>query len=214
MRLDADRWQKGETFDVGRLKSALGTLSADNRDIWFRYGAAIYDATAGSREGFDIWDEWSRTTTAGNYNGLDQQKYWNVEFPKREHSKPTTIASIFHDAKEQGWQEPDQWVEFETAPLREKELTSGLLTEQTMADLRETFGSWEHKPSAAQWHALKDLASHLEAMANGSAESSVLPFQPRSRGWQDPDRCPIHKAAFGFRSPQRRSSHSLRWKTD
>jgi len=44
------------------------------------------------------------------------------------------------------------------------------LATRTLAALREDFATFNHHPSAAQWQALADLATTLEAMANGTAE--------------------------------------------
>jgi hypothetical protein len=47
------------------------------------------------------------------------------------------------------------------------------LTEVTLATLRATFASRDHRPSVDHWAALHDVASTLEAMSNGTAKDKV-----------------------------------------
>lgn len=159
-----DTW---DTQTAGRVKSALAVLPAESRDDWFRYGGAIYDASGGSEDAFDIWDEWSKTTSAGNYSQKSQARHWMFEFRRRA-SKRTTLGTIFYDAIQNGWDE--------SATLREviipnaAEIEPGRLTSETMEDLQESFSRYDHHPSPAQMNGLKDLVSLLEAMANGTAD--------------------------------------------
>lgn len=60
-----------------RLKEALSHIPSDNQLEWFKVGAALHHASGGSEEGFDLWDEWSRSTERGNYDPERQRYLWN-----------------------------------------------------------------------------------------------------------------------------------------
>ena len=167
---DSTEWE----VDYDRLKSALTHIPSDDRDKWFPYGGAIYDASGGSEEGFKVWDDWSRTTKRGNYNAKDQQRYWTKEFPSQRQNR-TTLASIYSDAKQNGWRElPDApadplpvhpisklehrfWVGPDETPLD--------IADRAVSNLREKFRQRGHHPSESHWEGLRQIAKAIETMA-------------------------------------------------
>ena len=78
------------------LVAALCSIPADDRETWVRIGMAIKSELG--EEGFDLWDRWSRQSDA--YKVADARAVWKS-------CKPTggiTIASLYHEAKSNGWQ--------------------------------------------------------------------------------------------------------------
>ena len=122
-------------FDGRLLASALAYLRSESRERWFRYGAAIYDLSGGSEEGYAIWDDWSKRTKAGNYSLQDQIRYWKLQFPNREGSKKASVASIYHDARELGWTE--QPLASHRSVRARKEIQAGDLSELVLANMTE-----------------------------------------------------------------------------
>ena len=92
----------------------------------------------------------------GNYNAKDQQRYWTKEFPSQRQNR-TTLASIYSDAKQNGWRElPDApadplpvhpisklehrfWVGPDETPLD--------IADRAVSNLREKFRQRGHHPS-------------------------------------------------------------------
>ena len=93
----------GET----RLRSALAAIPALDRDTWLKIGFALHDlAAADSRwPSRPMWDEWSRTCLK-KFNETDQVKTW-ASFAGRDYSgQRAGIGTIYHIAKQRGWQDP------------------------------------------------------------------------------------------------------------
>jgi Primase C terminal 2 (PriCT-2) len=60
-------------------------------------------ATAWGDKAFRMWDEWSRTVSDSNkYDEDDQQKTWE-SFDRPRAGARITVATIFHMAREKGW---------------------------------------------------------------------------------------------------------------
>ena len=89
-----------------QMREMLSFIDADDYEIWMGIGMGLY------REGygFELWDQWSQKsikygqppTTAEN-----MKRKWET-FGKesaRSQIKPITLGSIFHHAKEGGWQQ-------------------------------------------------------------------------------------------------------------
>ncbi len=165
-------------WDWEKIKDALRFLSSDERSSWFKYGAAIHSASGGSMRGFRIWDDWSKTTNAGNYDFDEQERYWNKEFGKR--SEGVTEATIFHDAMADGW-EPwelstqevceDNSDGVQEAPkavdLSSSRVDGDEFPKEVIRNLRERFTSWGHLPTEGHWNGLTDMAKVFHRMAAG-----------------------------------------------
>jgi hypothetical protein len=63
-------------------------------------------------KGYAILDDWSETTQSDNYNSEKNRKRWDELNPDREEKR--TIRSLFHDAKEKGWDRQAFEQEWET----------------------------------------------------------------------------------------------------
>ncbi len=102
--------------EADRLFSALSMIdAATDYSTWISYGAALHDLkwiVNGVDEGFEIWDEWSSTSTVPNgrgaYPGREElEKKW-LSFDREYNGVRTTVASIFKAALDRGWSyEPD-----------------------------------------------------------------------------------------------------------
>ncbi|TIV19797.1 MAG: hypothetical protein E5V95_07145 [Mesorhizobium sp.] len=94
-RAKARGLHKSSDWDPVRLTEALSHIPADNQPEWFKVGAALFDASGGSQDGFDLWDEWSQTTTRGNYDPNKQRYMWDRYF----RSTGVTARTIYRMAK-------------------------------------------------------------------------------------------------------------------
>jgi AAA domain/Primase C terminal 2 (PriCT-2)/RepB DNA-primase from phage plasmid len=80
--------------EEARLRSALTVLSAEDRDIWLKVGAALQ--LLGARA---VWDDWSKTSN--KFDQADQDRVWSSFHADRK--DVITIATIYAWAKERGW---------------------------------------------------------------------------------------------------------------
>jgi len=105
--------------EATRLRRALSVIDAAiDGATWFSYGAALHDlkwVVNGRDEGFEIWNDWSATSSGdpriageGGYKGrADLEKRW-VGFDREYNGVRCTVATIFKAAFDLGWQgEPE-----------------------------------------------------------------------------------------------------------
>jgi len=86
--------------EEAKLRSALACIPAEERDTWRDGGAALHSLNWGEK-GFEIWNDWSRTS-GEKYDEVDQQKTW--ESFDRPYSGPRiTVATIYWTAQQHGW---------------------------------------------------------------------------------------------------------------
>lgn len=79
------------------ITEALGFIPADDREIWVRMAIAV--KTELGDPGFDIWNAWSQSSSA--YIEKDARDVWkSIKNP----DGPLTIASLFGEAKANGYQ--------------------------------------------------------------------------------------------------------------
>ena len=82
---------------MSRVRAALFTINADDRDIWLRLAMAIKSEFG--EEGFALWDEWS--SQSESYNARDCRSVWKSIDP----TGGVTIATLFFEAQRSGWTE-------------------------------------------------------------------------------------------------------------
>jgi len=82
--------------DEARISEALHYIPADDCDVWLKVGFAL-ESELGPR-GRVLWDQWS-ANCPHKFNPRDQQYTWNSF--KRD---GVGIATLFHHAKQYGWQ--------------------------------------------------------------------------------------------------------------
>ena len=88
--------EKGEA----RIRGALRFLSSDREEDWFHRAAEIESLKWGE-QGYEILDDWSKTTTGDNYDPHQNRKRWAALKADRENRR--TIGSLFYAAKQNGW---------------------------------------------------------------------------------------------------------------
>jgi Bifunctional DNA primase/polymerase, N-terminal/Primase C terminal 2 (PriCT-2)/Family of unknown function (DUF5906) len=93
-------WSEAEET---RIDSALAYIPADDRDNnWLPVGMALHWTRWGERARA-LWDKWSKTST--KYDPVEQDKAWN-SFGRPDYKGPVvTLGTLFHLAKEHGWEE-------------------------------------------------------------------------------------------------------------
>ena len=94
-----------------RIRDALRFLKSDDEEDWFHRAAEIHSLNW-EEKGYAILDDWSETTQSDNYNAEKNRKRWDELNPDREEKR--TIGSLFHDAKEKGWDRQAFEQEWET----------------------------------------------------------------------------------------------------
>jgi hypothetical protein len=93
--------------EVLRFRSALAVIPADERETWFRIGAALHWLS--ESEGWDadltfaIWTEWSRKSK--KFDEADQRTTWE-SFGRGYNGQPIILGTLFHIAKAHGWAPP------------------------------------------------------------------------------------------------------------
>ena len=80
-----------------QLTAALYFISPDDRDTWVRMAFAVKSEMGDN--GFALWDSWSRQSES--YNERAAQSTWRSAKPR---SGGITVASLYHEAKQWGWQ--------------------------------------------------------------------------------------------------------------
>jgi len=86
--------------EEARVRSALACIPATERKTWFEVGAALHWLKWGEK-GFEIWDSWSQKAP-DKYNDRDQRRTWE-SFDRPYEGLRITVGTIFHLAKEKGW---------------------------------------------------------------------------------------------------------------
>lgn len=88
------------------LKSAMASLNPDSSySSWLTIGMALHHADNGGGQGFAIWDDWS-AHDSGLYQVGDCEYKWESF---GNHSGPAvTLGTVFHMAKESGWNWPTE----------------------------------------------------------------------------------------------------------
>jgi putative DNA primase/helicase len=112
--------------DTDRIRSALSYIDAADRDVWLRMGMAI-KAELGEH-GFDAWDAWGQS--ADNYNATDSKTVWRSIRPDGK----VGIGSLFHEAKQRGWQDDGRRHTLTPAEIAERQRAAA---ERAAADAAE-----------------------------------------------------------------------------
>lgn len=102
-RSDANSTRVAVTLDpleIEELRSALASISADDRDQWVQIGMMLHH-TGDDSNGFALWDHWSQTSD--KYQAPDQRRVWNSF---RDRADALSIASLYQRAHRVGWHRP------------------------------------------------------------------------------------------------------------
>jgi putative DNA primase/helicase len=82
---------------IERIRDALHSIPASDRDIWLRMGMGIKSEFGDA--GFEAWDEWSQQDES--YNRGEARSVWKSIRP----NGGVTIRTVFHLAKVNGWRD-------------------------------------------------------------------------------------------------------------
>lgn len=80
---------------IDRIREALQFIDSGDRETWVRMGMAVKSELG--EAGFALWDAWSQR--AESYNSRDARDVWR----SIHIDGGITIASLFHEAKANGW---------------------------------------------------------------------------------------------------------------
>jgi Family of unknown function (DUF5906)/Primase C terminal 2 (PriCT-2) len=100
--------------DLEEAKEALKHIAADDYDTWFKTMLALKNHF--DDKGFDLWHEWSKTAQDKYKGEADCRKKW-------EGAKPNGrlgLGSVFHWAKENGWNGPANGMNRVIAAMNER----------------------------------------------------------------------------------------------
>ena len=81
------------------LQAALYSIPADDREVWWRMGAAIKSELG--EAGFSLWDAWSRQSD--RYREASARATWRALRPTGRDGRAITVGSLYHLAKDYGW---------------------------------------------------------------------------------------------------------------
>jgi putative DNA primase/helicase len=83
--------------DIERIRDALHSIPASDRDTWLRMGMGI-KAELGEG-GFDMWDQWSQQDES--YDPAAARSVWK----SIKANGKVTIGTVYHQARENGWRD-------------------------------------------------------------------------------------------------------------
>lgn len=91
--------------DLDELKGALLSIPNDETidyDFWLNIGMALAFETKNSKEGFELWDEWSNKSSKHDYSQMVMK--WDSFSNVNNIAKPFTAGTIFKFAFDNGWE--------------------------------------------------------------------------------------------------------------
>lgn len=94
---EASTGTKWSQSDPERVRSALPFIDADEYETWLHVGMALHEASGGSDEGFDLWDEWSQRSDKYDSDAVTEK--WDSFSP----GGGITLGTLFELAKQAGW---------------------------------------------------------------------------------------------------------------
>lgn len=94
---EASTGTKWSQSDPERVRSALPFVDADEYETWLHVGMALHEASGGSDEGFELWDEWSQRSDKYDSDAMTEK--WESFSP----GGGITLGTLFELAKQAGW---------------------------------------------------------------------------------------------------------------
>jgi hypothetical protein len=80
-------------IEIEDVRRALERIDADDREVWFKVGAALHHQFTGDDVGRELWDAWSQTSH--KFDQRDQGNTWRSFKPARLGAPVATILSVF-----------------------------------------------------------------------------------------------------------------------
>lgn len=168
--------------DEEQVREALKRLDADDYDQWFRFGMAVkFSLGVGA---FSIWDDWA--SKSGKYDGQEKSREtWDAFEPDGS----LTIGTIFHHAREAGWEGPSNPV------IREYNAKYGIYTyANTSKIILKDSGEDEVFAFLGRQAFLDRLAADKHSYENAAGNSVTV---PRAKLWlSHPLANHYHKTVF------------------
>lgn len=88
-------------LDVSEIEELLARLDPDmGRDPWIRVGMALHHECDGDDTGFDLWNDWSASSTKYPGDEALRQQWESFERRKGERRRPVTVATVIKMAKD------------------------------------------------------------------------------------------------------------------
>jgi len=122
-----------------RIETALQFIPAHDRSVWLTMAMAIKSEMGDA--GFQVWDEWSQS--ADNYNALAARSVW-----KSCKGSGVTIASLFHEAKFNGWKDDQAYQPPTRAQIEAKQRAAA---ERHSQEGRERAKAAQDAAKKAEW---------------------------------------------------------------
>ena len=101
-----------DQLEAQRISNALSAISADNYEIWRNVGFALHDANWLGN--FAAWSAWSATCPE-KYAATDIAAVW-ASFGRKYDGPKVGLGTVFHLAKEAGWNPAKEVMSQENAP--------------------------------------------------------------------------------------------------
>lgn len=141
----------GDSVALERVRSALNHLSPETREVWVRQAMAIKSGLG--EDGFEMWDQWSTGSSA--YRAKDARDVWKSV----KAGKGITIASLFYDAKLEGWKDDTPYKKPSTAEIEQRRKERA---ERDAAAAAQEIAAQEAAATRAQalWDAAKPCDTH------------------------------------------------------
>lgn len=155
-----------------RIAAALAVIPADDRDTWMRVGMALHNWDA-SDPGYAVWDTWSRTSA--KHDPETQRSTWNAFKPEGG----VTLGTLFHLAKLEQDQAPDQKRGFDESSLAEQfcQLYSDMLRYDPKAGQWFAFDGTIWEPSAHRPQmAAREMVATLKLARGGGLADGLRSF--------------------------------------
>ena len=144
--------------DLIRASSALTYIHSEDRDVWIRIGMALKSEFG--EDGFDMWDSWSRSSPS--YKPKDAKSAWR----SFRRGGGTTIASLWHLARVNGWTEE------RVAPMTQEESDAAFKRRKISLEGRVA----RDKKEAEEKEKLRKSAVHNSQLLLNNAEISDHPY--------------------------------------
>ena len=93
--------------DIARLRDALRAIDPDSRDLWVKFGIILGRAFNGSDDGWQLYEEWAARSPKYTDKGTAERMHTLYHKESRnppQGGEPATVASIFAEAIDAGWQ--------------------------------------------------------------------------------------------------------------
>jgi hypothetical protein len=88
--------------EEARIRAALAHIPADDREVWFKVGCALFSTGWGARA-LQIFDDWAQTSD--KFDDAGQENLWN-SFAREYEGKFITLGTLYFMAEKRGWEPP------------------------------------------------------------------------------------------------------------